>query len=578
MTEKIKWYKEVLELEPNSKVFFPLARMLAEEGMTDEAVAVLENGLERHPEYLEARLFIIELLYTGHRAEECAAQVNKLSKMFSSYAGFWQAWAACLSQEPSEEDTASLLRFLAANFISGPLKLHDVINRGLAAIAAEKRESVPQAAQVEMKTVAQSVQNESDSQGNAENDTGFNDNILENLASGGEDLESPAQNNQSEPLACAQTLEEPEAACGSSMDMQDEIEVASAEASSENDDYALDEQVVDLVENESVPHRHPDDADTLHAENQMASEAMAPAESEMIVAASEETEESMPQPQAESSAHSLEDNVAEILNTALAEDVASIREEEEPVASIGQRNAEDDLLSVEPLEDIDLPETPDLDAAADFIDIEAEPAGRQEPLDEDGAYDAMIDSLAEKADLLNSESGRETAAADEQQLAGEREEQGQTEVSTFVDAELDGIFDELDETAGSARVGMAADAAPVVAEVEQFDMRESLEDKQAVELDSQDDPDEKISLRTRSMAEVLAEQGDIQGALDIYHELASTSVDEQEAEDIKRRITTLKGRLEIAEAAEARPETLESKRLIGMLESLAQRVEARVAN
>ena len=43
MTEKIEWYKEVLELEPNSKVFCPLARMLADEQRFDEAVAVLEH-------------------------------------------------------------------------------------------------------------------------------------------------------------------------------------------------------------------------------------------------------------------------------------------------------------------------------------------------------------------------------------------------------------------------------------------------------------------------------------------------------------------------------------------------------
>ena len=41
MTEKIEWYKEVLELEPNSKVFFPLARLLSEAGRTDEAVEIL---------------------------------------------------------------------------------------------------------------------------------------------------------------------------------------------------------------------------------------------------------------------------------------------------------------------------------------------------------------------------------------------------------------------------------------------------------------------------------------------------------------------------------------------------------
>lgn len=97
MTEKIEWYKEVLELEPNSKVFFPLARMLAEEQRYDEAVEVLEHGLERHSEFLEARLFFIELLFKTGRETACTVQVNKLSKMFAAYAGFWQAWAACLS-------------------------------------------------------------------------------------------------------------------------------------------------------------------------------------------------------------------------------------------------------------------------------------------------------------------------------------------------------------------------------------------------------------------------------------------------------------------------------------------------
>ena len=28
MTEKIEWYKEVLDLEPNSMIFFPLGLML----------------------------------------------------------------------------------------------------------------------------------------------------------------------------------------------------------------------------------------------------------------------------------------------------------------------------------------------------------------------------------------------------------------------------------------------------------------------------------------------------------------------------------------------------------------------
>ncbi|WP_165076726.1 MULTISPECIES: tetratricopeptide repeat protein [unclassified Desulfovibrio] len=131
MTEKIEWYKEVLELEPNSKVFFPLARLLADAGRDDEAIAALEHGLERHSEFLEARLFLIELLYRTGRQDACARQIERLSAMFSAYAGFWQAWAACLSEVDGEADTATVLRFLAAHFVHGPLSLHEVLNRGL---------------------------------------------------------------------------------------------------------------------------------------------------------------------------------------------------------------------------------------------------------------------------------------------------------------------------------------------------------------------------------------------------------------------------------------------------------------
>lgn len=131
MTEKIEWYKEVLELEPNSKVFFPLARLLAAAHRDGEAIAALEHGLERHEEFLEARLFLIELLYKTGRQDACARQIERLNAMFASYAGFWQAWAACLSGVEGEADTATVLRFLGAHFLHGPISLHEVLNRGL---------------------------------------------------------------------------------------------------------------------------------------------------------------------------------------------------------------------------------------------------------------------------------------------------------------------------------------------------------------------------------------------------------------------------------------------------------------
>lgn len=134
MTEKIEWYKEVLALEPNSKVFFPLARMLAEVQRVDEAIDVLQKGLSRHEEFLEARLFLIELLHQHQHKDECSEQISKLTKMFSTYAGFWDAWATCLSSAKDDSDKAFALRLLAANFLYGSVSINEILDKGLSAL------------------------------------------------------------------------------------------------------------------------------------------------------------------------------------------------------------------------------------------------------------------------------------------------------------------------------------------------------------------------------------------------------------------------------------------------------------
>ena len=47
MMEKIEWYQEVLKLDPDSKVFFPLAKLLRDSQQPDKAIEVLRAGL-RH--------------------------------------------------------------------------------------------------------------------------------------------------------------------------------------------------------------------------------------------------------------------------------------------------------------------------------------------------------------------------------------------------------------------------------------------------------------------------------------------------------------------------------------------------
>ena len=371
MTEKIEWYKEVLELEPNSKVFFPLARLLSEAGRTDEAVEILEQGLARHEEFLEARLFLIELLHTANRLEACEKQVGRLTKMFSIYAGFWQAWAACINAAGDAPDTAAVLRFLALNFSKGPVSLHEVINQGLASLSGAGA-------------------------------------------------------------------------------------AAGAEASSQ-------------------------------ARSEAASPAAGPSVHEATFAAA-----STP------------------ARPAVTGDAAPVAEAVEqfvaaPVLATATHDADVQLDADVHIDDVDAHEPIDFDPDLAMADDEALPAELE---------DGTPSMLARGADAY------------------------------------------------------AAYAAPVT-------------QSEAVVVDDADEGEERFSLRTRSMAEVLAEQGDIKGALDIYHELAAAAVHPEESADLRQRITTLTARLGNAQTVDpvqpaATAEHASGKdKLISMLEALAERVEAR---
>ncbi|MBL3582743.1 tetratricopeptide repeat protein [Oleidesulfovibrio alaskensis] len=131
MNEKIKWYREVLELEPSSKVFFPLARLFSDNGQPAEAVETLRQGLERHPEHLEARMLLIECLDTLGRELEADDEAEALSDRLRRYPQFWQAWGRTLAAQPDSRDASLALDFLAASFGDTPVSWAAVIEQGL---------------------------------------------------------------------------------------------------------------------------------------------------------------------------------------------------------------------------------------------------------------------------------------------------------------------------------------------------------------------------------------------------------------------------------------------------------------
>lgn len=131
MNQKIEWYKEVLELEPGSKVFFPLARMQAEDGQPDEALSTLRHGLSRNPEHLEARLLLIDLLFTRKEYDSIWPEVDAVAQMLGGYPGFWTAWTERMSASPASRDAALALNFLSQSLKGQPISWSDVIEQGL---------------------------------------------------------------------------------------------------------------------------------------------------------------------------------------------------------------------------------------------------------------------------------------------------------------------------------------------------------------------------------------------------------------------------------------------------------------
>ncbi len=133
MSKKIEWYQEVLSLEPGSRVFFPLAKLFVENGMPEDAVIALQKGLDRHPDYLEARMLLVELLTELGREIEVHDQLERVINPLRDYSAFWRSWARSLP--PEQRDLAVFLMLVSANLSGDTIKWTDVVFEGISTLA-----------------------------------------------------------------------------------------------------------------------------------------------------------------------------------------------------------------------------------------------------------------------------------------------------------------------------------------------------------------------------------------------------------------------------------------------------------
>jgi len=129
MRRKIEWYQEVLALEPGSRVFFPLAKLFVEFGQYEDAERTLRLGLDRHPDAMEARLLLIQVLARLERTEDAREHMACVVKSLERYPSFWSLWAQQASEK--DRDFSVFLMLVASHFTDKPVKWTDVVIEGM---------------------------------------------------------------------------------------------------------------------------------------------------------------------------------------------------------------------------------------------------------------------------------------------------------------------------------------------------------------------------------------------------------------------------------------------------------------
>lgn len=138
MEDKIKWFEEVLAMEPDSKLFFPLAKLYLENQQSDKAIEQLESGINKYPEHFQARCLLLELVYNRGNEQKAAEQMDDILSNLNETPAFWALWADHLQQK-GLLDEAIAARFLTIQGQKEHISWNDVLAEGLKAFKLKKK-------------------------------------------------------------------------------------------------------------------------------------------------------------------------------------------------------------------------------------------------------------------------------------------------------------------------------------------------------------------------------------------------------------------------------------------------------
>ncbi len=80
MSAELERLKEKVRRDPNSRLFISLADLYRKEGMLEEAVQVLTDGLERQPDYMSARVALGKIYLEENRLDSALTEFSLVAK------------------------------------------------------------------------------------------------------------------------------------------------------------------------------------------------------------------------------------------------------------------------------------------------------------------------------------------------------------------------------------------------------------------------------------------------------------------------------------------------------------------
>ena len=129
MQQKISLYEELLTLEPESRLFFPLAEMYVAENMDDKAKDLLHRGIAAHPDHLEAKLLLLDILHRTGKTDEMLRTAAPLVQTLRGCSALWVALGEVDGGQG--DDQAALFRILGHVLGGKPFSWAGVMAAGI---------------------------------------------------------------------------------------------------------------------------------------------------------------------------------------------------------------------------------------------------------------------------------------------------------------------------------------------------------------------------------------------------------------------------------------------------------------